>query len=300
MIILPCPIRPDLDCTAGAVAYADYLTRFKNKPARVWICGTPDAEAQYYLDKFKDAIVLANENDAKAAEGFVLVDYSVGHILPDFINHQKITEVIDHRFFNQPDKDFPNARVQLDAVGAAATQIAEYYMREGLKPSYTVAAMLYGAICTHTLFLRSTTTTDRDIAAAQWAKSYVSDADILIEAQLQARANEITGQMPQIFDTETKKETGRFGDFCITQLELRGAQDFWTEYKDHMRTWAATKNCPVVINILDPLNNVSVIYSADQTYTDALSTALGKTPTAESIFVIEPGLFRKQIIPLLK
>jgi inorganic pyrophosphatase/exopolyphosphatase len=297
MIILPCPIRPDLDCTAGAVAYAAYMTQVKGQEARAWICGTPDAEAQFYLDRYK--LSLASDDDAKAAEAFILVDFSVGHILPAFVDHQKIIQVIDHRFFNQPDKDFPNAVIQLDAVGAAATQITEYYMRDNIAPSTECAAMLYGAIGTHTLFLNSTTTTDRDRIAHAWLKHYVPDADALIEGQLQARVDEITGGMPDIFDIEMKHEKSRFGDFGITQLELRGAQNFWNQHKDKVLNWAATKDYPIVINILDPFHNRSVIYSRDENYTQLLSEKLAAT-AVDGVFLIEPGLFRKQIIPLLQ
>ncbi len=123
MIILPAPIRPDLDCIAGALAYAALLKQ-EGQDAQVWMDGVPDGEAQFYLDLFPDH-EFADSTQAKAADSYVLVDFSEASFMPDWFDKSKAIEVIDHRFLHQPQIDFPNAKVELTAVGAAATLIAE-------------------------------------------------------------------------------------------------------------------------------------------------------------------------------
>ena len=298
MIILPCPKRPDLDCIAGAVAYAEYLTHIENKPARAWICGVPDGEAQFYLDLYS-SINFASDADVAAAKEFVLVDFSVKFILPPQVDPLKVTQVIDHRFFTDPATDFPHAAIQIDGVGAAATQIAEYYMKAQSAPSPHSAAMLYGAIYTHTLCLQSETTTERDKAAVAWLKTYVPDADELVRGQLDRRVHEIISQMPSILKTEMKIETSRFGAYGFTLLELRDAETFWQRYKQDIMDWAASCPHPVVVDIIDPMANRSIFYCADPDYGAALEHILNP-PARDHTMHTHPAWFRKQIIPLLK
>ncbi|HEY1097153.1 MAG TPA: DHH family phosphoesterase [Alphaproteobacteria bacterium] len=298
MIILPCPKRPDLDCIAGAVAYAEYLTKAKGQTARVWICGTPDAEAEFYLHKYPH-LVFANDEDVASAKAFILVDFSVKDILPPNVSAHKVIQVIDHRNFTTPHDDFPNADVHIDMVGAAATQITEYFMHDKVELSPESAAMLHGAIVTHTLCLRSATTTERDIAAVEWLKQYVPDGAELVRGQLKKRANEIISQMPSILDTEMKLETSCLGRYGFTLLELKDAADFWAKHYKMIKDWAKSKNFPVIVDIIDPIRNESIIYVSKDDYCALLADRLS-AQAKENVFLLDPAWFRKQIIPLLK
>src|SRR5688572_2688816 len=179
MILLPCPVRPDLDCIAGSLAYAEYL-RAQGKAAKAWLCGTPDGEAQFYLQRFPD-FEFASAGDIAAMRHMVLVDFSDVRYIPQGTNPEDVIEVIDHRFFNNAEKHFFNARIQLDAVGAAATQITEHFMQSNLTPSEASACLLYGAIYSNTLCLKGALCTDRDRAAAEWLKARYPDADRYID-----------------------------------------------------------------------------------------------------------------------
>jgi inorganic pyrophosphatase/exopolyphosphatase len=296
MIILPCPRRPDLDCIAGAYAYSEYL-RHHNQPALPWICGQPDGEAQFYLEHYPH-LVFATREQAAESTSSVLIDFSVKFILPPEIDPDDVIQVIDHRLFTQPELDFPNAIIQIDQVGAAATQVTEYFMRENIAPSAESAAMLYGAIYTHTLFLQSDTTTERDRAAVAWLAQYVPNAEELIAGQLAMRAHEITSQMPDILVTEMKTEQSRFGSYGFTLIEIVDIDSFWEQYAPEIKTWAHNLNHPVLVMLLDPKYNKTILYSTHANYTQALEQALQKT-AQDSEFFVQPGIFRKQIIPLL-
>ncbi len=298
MIILPCPKRPDLDCIAGSVAYAEYMRVAKQQDARVWICGVPDGEAQFYLDKFSE-LIFATDDEAHNANGFVLVDFSVKHALPESIDPLNVMQVIDHRDFTQPAIDFPNAVVQIDKVGAAATQVAEYFIRDSITPSKPIAAMLYGAIYTHTLCLKSATTTQRDRDAINWLTQHVPDADVLVDAQLKARSDEIIAQMPHILKTEMKTETSRFGAYGFTLLELQHGLKFWQDRQQEIIAWGKAQDYPVMINIIDLLLNESILYSTDNNYITLLETVL-HTKAQDQVIHVRPAWFRKQIIPLLR
>lgn len=298
MIILPCPKRPDLDCIAGSLAYAAYLTDVKHTPARAWLCGEPDGEARFYLDLYPQ-LAFATDAEVARASGFVLVDLSAKTVLPPNVDPLKVMQIIDHRSFTQPAIDFPNAEINVALVGAAATQVAEYYMREDVAPAGPLAAMLYGAIFTHTLCLQSATTTDRDRVAAAWLERFVPDAGDLIDRQLRARTSDIVTQMPAILDIEMKMETSRLGDYGFTLLEMNDGENFWQEHRAVIKAWAEDKTHPVLFNIIDVKRNVTFLYSNRQDYTDLLEAALAAV-ASDGLFTLRPAWFRKQIIPLLK
>ena len=297
MIILPCPIRPDLDCVAGSIAYAEYLTRVKKQKAMAWVCGTPDDEAQFHLNRCPEGIC-ASDKDAEKAIAYILVDFSVKKALPPTVDPARVVQVIDHRLFTQPDQEFPNALLQLEEVGAAATQITEFFMRDALEPSAHVAAMLYGAIYSHTLCLHSTTTTDRDRAAYEWLAQYVPDADHLVKEQMRARTDAIIRQMPQILVTEMKMETSCLSRYAFTQLELYDGLQFWQDYKKDIIAWTQTNKFPTVVNIIDIGRNTSILFSSSGGYNELLEEKLG-VKAIEKMILLKPAMFRKQIIPLL-
>lgn len=107
-------------------------------------------------------------------DGIIIVDTSDKDSLSPIIQAEKVIEVIDHRKVHEAHSHFPNAKVQIELVGSAATLIAEKFHQEQLAPSQEAAALLYSAIVSNTINFQAHVTTPRDHEMADWLQNYFS------------------------------------------------------------------------------------------------------------------------------
>ncbi len=117
--------NPDLDGFACAFAYSEFLTKqgFDSVAA---VFGKPHREVQFVIKKFNIHGLADASKLVGNASGIVLVDASDVSGLSDKIDPTKVVEIVDHRKVNEAQR-FPNAKVQIEFVGAAATLIAEKF-----------------------------------------------------------------------------------------------------------------------------------------------------------------------------
>jgi len=197
--------RPDLDGFGGAWAYAELLNQ-QNTQAVARFFATPRGEELYVMDLFGGEYPATIPNDSEFDQ-VILVDSSDMGGFDGLLTPTKVVEVIDHRFYT--DKAiFPNAKFQLEPVGAAATLIAERWfawcypdpgssLRDpaaagrsnliGLPrptdgprndkttnaqyPTPLSAALLLGGIISNTQNFQANVTTERDHAMNDWLRS---------------------------------------------------------------------------------------------------------------------------------
>jgi manganese-dependent inorganic pyrophosphatase len=107
-------------------------------------------------------------------DGIIIVDTSDRDSLSPIIQAEKVIEVIDHRKVHEAHSHFPNAKIQIELVGSAATLIAEKFHQEPLVPSHEAAALLYSAIVSNTINFQAQVTTPRDYEMADWLQKYFS------------------------------------------------------------------------------------------------------------------------------
>jgi manganese-dependent inorganic pyrophosphatase len=161
--------NPDLDGVACAYAYTEFLyATYKDVVGA--ISGSPHMEAQFVLDKFNIPSLENAEKIINNIERIILVDTSDIKSLSDQIQSHKVIEIIDHRKVNEANK-FPNARIQIDLVGAASTLIAEKFYNSQVRISPESAALLFSAIISNTINFKANTTTPRDKKMANWLKT---------------------------------------------------------------------------------------------------------------------------------
>lgn len=148
------------------VAYAEFLQKEGYSAVPV-LCGVPHREAQFVLDTFN--IIRPKDADSflKKATRVILVDASDVNGISKAIHPSQIIELIDHRKINQADR-FPNAKIQIELVGAAATLIAEKFSGLHIDISPHSAALLYSAIISNTVNFQANVTTRRDKKMAGW------------------------------------------------------------------------------------------------------------------------------------
>lgn len=224
-------VNPDLDGLAGAVAYSEFLQR-TGKNATASIIGKPHDEARYILDRFGITYPPMIPN-ADNFDQVVLVDASDLNGLEGKITANKVIEIIDHRKINEADK-FPNAKVQIELVGSAATLVAEKFMNNSINISTESAILVFGAIVSNTLNFKGTVTTDRDREAAVWLNKVAQLPEDFWKDLFVAKSD-LSGQ--KLFE----RINGDFAWFVmgskklgIAQIEMIGAQQLVDERQNEI------------------------------------------------------------------
>ncbi len=172
-------INPDMDGVASALAYANIYS------AEAVFFGELQPEPQLVLEKLDMDVEM---NVKKAWDLFVIVDASSLRGMPEVIRREDVVEVIDHRKVDltQVRRLFPNARIQIELVGAAATLVAER-LKEA--PEKELAILIYCAIISNTLNLKSCTTTKRDIKIMKKMLEVAPKAEEIAKKCLPTRLN---------------------------------------------------------------------------------------------------------------
>ena len=127
-IIVTAYSNPDLDGTACAIAYAEFLQK-KGNNAVVAIFGIPHREAQFVFNTFHIEQPIHAEETLSKMDKVILVDASDLRGISDKINPEQVIEIFDHRKIHEADK-FPHAKAQIELVGSCATLIAEKFFYE--------------------------------------------------------------------------------------------------------------------------------------------------------------------------
>lgn len=164
-IICTSYVDPDLDGVACAVAYAEFLNA-TGSPALACIMGNPTAEAEYTLERFSVPRPVQRPK-MEPGERVVILDASEPIHFEDRLALGQVIEVIDHRKVHEAHR-FPNAKAQIELVGAAATLVAERFQAANVQPSKISALLLQAAIISNTQNFLVKTTTERDQVMMEW------------------------------------------------------------------------------------------------------------------------------------
>ncbi len=280
--------NPDLDGVACAVGYAELLERTGNHAVAV-AAGQPDAEARFVLSRVQLEVSPKIPRDPL---GVILVDMSALPGLPKFVDPQGVIEVIDHRLHGDPAQSFPNAAVQVEAVGAAATLVFERFSRAGLSPSWESAVLLQAAIQSNTQRLKGSVTTPRDLDAARALQALHPLPADLIDGQFCARAEEILQDLPAALLRETKTFEHISGTFQVAQLECPGALDLVAKARD------LPSSPRTIINLVDPVLPASAIVVTNPDFRAWVSSQVGVTFRSDTARP-ERVLLRKQLVARL-
>lgn len=300
IILVTAKIHPDVDGVACTLAYAELLN-FQGKTAEGMIFGSPQSEVSYFIDQHRIAIPAQADEPSTTWNQFVLVDASSMKGMPQPVIPEQVAEIIDHRAGSEPEKEFPNARIQNELVGAAATLVTERFVQGYLKPSRERALLLYGAIHHNSLNFLATNTSRRDHEAVAFLeKKYGFDQKIIEE--MFRYATELVAEDMYKAIVDDGKEFGKgytigayqlivWGDDILKKKsELEDA--VCTISKGNEEEWA-------ILNIIDVAKGRGFVYVTDSTHIPCLARALGVS-FERNWATLEPALLRKQIMPLIK
>jgi len=293
--------NPDLDGTACAIGYAELLN-LKNKDAIAAVFGTVHREAQYVLKTFN----IPNPVDANEAiteySNIILVDASDTHGISSKINPNQVVEIIDHRKIHEADM-FPNAHIQIELVGSAATLIAEKFFTEKFIISQNASVLLYSAIVSNTINFQADVTTNRDIKMAEWLLSKLKLPQNYIHNMFFDKSL-ITVPLLQVFEHDFAIVTFTDKHIGIMQLEIISVQDFLAKHSkeihDALRIIKSEKKLDYIFLTaidLEKATNTFVVIDYD---TQKLVEESLHVTFKNSVAHKEGIIMRKSITPLIK
>jgi len=301
-IVVTCKTNPDIDRFACAFAYKEFLNKI-GQTAEFFIFGEVHDEVKYLLKRFN--ISWAD----KAAESFdgtaeiILVDCSDSRGLDESINPANVVEVIDHRRVNDV-RLFPNAKIEIELVGAAATLIAEKFIERQVDISREVAALLYGAIISNTLNFKAKVTTARDRAAAQWLKEKGNAPDDLAYEMFLAKSDLQGDKLKERINSDFAWFDFNGKKIGIAQIEMIGAKDLVTQRQGEILAELAKLknqlNLDYVFLSIIELEEGFNLFLTDNEPTQKILRDILNIEFQDNQAIMPCLIMRKEIVPFLK
>ncbi len=299
MILVTDYLRNDIDGVACIYAYSELLNK-KGIDAVGAIFGKPHSESQFVIDKLKLKKLANAEKFIDNCDGIILVDASDLRGISPKIDPSKVVEIIDHRAVNDAGK-FPNAKIQIELVGSAATLVAEKFLKEKIPISKEVAFLLGCAIVSNTINFRAGVTTKRDREAFKWLNSKAKISKSLIHAMF-AHKSKFTEPLLKVMKHNAAFVEFGGKKFCIIQLEIVDAEKF------------VSKNLPVLKKIMKAMGDGqdftfltcidiekgSNLFVAADSETENFVSSLLKVKFSAGIAKRKGVIMRKEITPLIK
>ncbi|MBA3954909.1 DHH family phosphoesterase [Candidatus Dependentiae bacterium] len=292
-ICITAKINPDLDGVACAFGYADLLSKQHIK-AEPCVFGIPQSEVQYFIKEQNILINISDDNNIFSQwDKFILVDASSMKGMPHVVKSELVEEVIDHRV-SEPEKEFPNAKIQNELVGAAATLIVERFMKANILPEYKSAQLLYGAIFHNTLNFITANSTERDKKATQFLELNFGLSRSLIQSMFDYASKEIIDNLHDAIINDAKQFKGfNFYQLVMSNVEYKKLEKTISkiivqEDTKYPCQWS-------ILNVVDVNKKVSYLYVPSQ---------IGQTIVSQNLeckFIDSwaniPAALRKEIMP---
>lgn len=292
--------NPDLDGTASAFGYAELLCA-QGRTALATVLGTAHLEAQHVAERFH--ISLPEEVDPGLFEEIILVDTSTPTEQDPRIAIERVVGIIDHRALHEGHK-FPNAKLQIELVGSAATLIVERFQQTHLVPSQEAAHLLYGAIASNTVNFKARVTTERDLQASRWLRTLYSMPDDFIPVMFAAKSHLDGSALAETLagDFSYREIGGK--NIGIGQLEVVGAESLVDTRRDdllktlgHLRDAHPMISC-FFVSIIDVVDGYTMFLAPDPEAREALRGFLNVSFDDRFIARYPHVIMRKEMRPL--
>ncbi|MFJ9804270.1 DHH family phosphoesterase [Streptomyces wuyuanensis] len=213
-------VNPDADGVCSSIAYAEMARRLRGDEYVPLVWGVTDESTRLALARFS---VPGPAEGGRLPEDsrIVLVDTHHLRQLPPDVDTRQVVEIIDHHPRGEVEA-FPNARIQNEQVGAAATLIAERFHAAGLDPSPAVAGLLASAVVCNTLNLTSPSTSERDHRALERLRVIADFPSGFVTDLLDALGGLDCRDMGELLSTHAKQF--RFGDVEVQIVQLESSE----------------------------------------------------------------------------
>lgn len=157
--------NPDTDTIGSAIALA-HLMKELSVEAEAVALGEPNSETAFALDYFRLDQPRVIETAANEVENVVLVDHNEAQQSVSDIDQVTVLGVVDHHRIANFETTDP-LYYRAEPLGCTATIISKLYKEYEIEIPANIAGIMLSAVISDTLLLKSPTTTDEDIAAAE-------------------------------------------------------------------------------------------------------------------------------------
>jgi len=231
------------------------------------------------------------------------VDASDLNGLEGKIAPEKVIEIIDHRKVHEADK-FPNAKVQIEFVGAAATLVAEKFMQNNIAISKESAILIYGAIISNTLNFKGTVTTDRDRKAAEWLNQTAQLPEGFWKELFTAKSDLSGPKLAERIRSDFAWFVIGSKKVGIAQIEIIGAEKLIKEREgeilDTLNKLKNEMSLDFIFQTTVELEEGKNFFVSDDVTTKALLEKILNIQFSGNVAERPNLIMRKQIVPLLK
>lgn len=155
----------------------------------------------------------------------ILVDHNELAQAVDGAEHYRILEVIDHHRLGSFSTRYPITFINR-VVGSTSTIVAGMYRDARIPIPKPIASILLAGILSDTLILRSATTTETDVDAAEYL-SNVADLEIdALGKDIMASASEVGSKaVPEIVRLDMKEYRAAEASFTVSQVEVNNPDE---------------------------------------------------------------------------
>lgn len=250
-------VNPDTDGVVCMLAY-ESLVRASEKSFDGIIIpiifGTVNPETDVALRRTESILPLKGDAPGLAdADEICLVDTHHKSQLFDGFPFGKVVEVIDHH--SGGDVLPRGARLQNEAVGAAATLIVERLQAVNFVPPAQLVLLLGAGILSNTLDFRAPSTTNRDRLAFGWVQAHAAWPPTLGTEMYEARGRLLSGSTLRVLDADVKLFRTKDGRCAaISQVEAANASVIAErdDLKEALAAVTALRRADtVVVNLVD-------------------------------------------------
>lgn len=270
-------VNPDTDGVCTSVGYAYWRSKYDGRIFTPVIFGEIGKETLFVLNHFK--VGLPNVvSDLPRDSELVLVDTHHVNQLPHNIVLANVTEIIDHHPSGDADS-FPNAKIDNQLVGAAATLITERLRDISIEPDASIAGILSLAIISNTLNFTAPSARDRDKSAMDWLQHFVSINDSTIQEMFAARSDLSGLSTAEILASDFKEFTIGNIKIGISQIETTSVDDLLlrkdiTVELENLRVAHTEQH--ILLNVVDIIRRRSIIIVTDERAKHYLSNILNE------------------------
>ena len=296
-ILITAKINPDIDGVASILAYA-HLLRSQGHDVVAGIYGVPQEEVNYFITKHHSKVDTTNiDTQISPDTEVVIVDGSSLKGMHPGIKAEQVTEIIDHRIVDYVEGSFPQAKIQIEPVGAAATLIVERYMHTKTSLPADLGLLLFGAIVHNTLWLKSTNTTQRDIVALAHLAPSIPNPRIITQEMLEYAAEAIAkdpaslvkdGKQIVLDGTQVGIYQHIVWDITTTEINELISLAVYANQQATGSAWS----CIIITSIS---HGKTLLFCPDQTGQSVLSSKL-KIRFTENYALLPQLALRKQIL----
>lgn len=288
-------VNPDLDGIACAIA----ISALEASSWKSRLLGNLDSETIVVLD-YLQLPTPGTVRDWAEVRSIWLVDTHHVRQLPTDLPRERVIHITDHHPRGDSE-DFPNAVIQNELVGAAATLVAEKYFNRGIAIPAAISTLLQAAIVSNTLGFGAAATSDRDHRAFDRLSSANPLPATLTARMQEARRGILMLSTYAIVEKDCKLFETSHGLLAISQVETPGALELLArdDLRAALRQLGTAKSAAaVLLNLVDTQANASAVVASSSELLGLLADKIGAEVDSQNVLRVGRLLQRKSdIVP---